>query len=268
MNNELKVLYDIQLVLKKKGYFDILRISKEIMDFSKEEGISLGKILERIEEDEPWEYIRGKAEFLGYSFVVNKDVLIPRTETEQLVNIAKDFLDKNNTYTTIIDVGTGSGCIIIFLAKILCGRNKYKFLGVDKNKEALEVASENSVLHNVNEKMLFTRQDLISDIDIKEDTLIIANLPYIPTSEYNRLDISVKKYEPKIALDGGKDGLKYYKRLFKQIRKRNSLKKKVALLIEIDPSTVNKLAKILKKEDYKIIKDFRDLDRFVLIHFS
>ena len=268
VNNELKTLYDIQQVLKKKGYFDISRISKEIYDYSEKESTPLEDILKRIEADEPWEHIRGRAEFLNHTFIVNRNVLIPRPETEQLTTIAKGFLDKNKSYTQIIDVGTGSGCIIIFLAKILCGRNNYKFIAIEKSKKALEVAIQNAVLHNVNEKVLFSKQDLLLDTELNDDTLIIANLPYIPTSSYKMLDSSVKDYEPKDALDGGSDGLKYYKRLIKQIRKKKKTDKKVTLLIEIDPNTLDNLLDLPEEEKYKVIKDFRELERFVLIHFS
>ncbi len=268
MNSELKVLYRIQQILKENGYYDISRISKEILGFSKKENIPLEIVLKRIEEREPWEYIKGEADFLGLPFIVNRDVLIPRAETEQLVTIAKDFLEENENFTYVIDVGTGSGCIIIFLAKTLCGTNKYKFIGTDRSKKALEIAKENSLLHKTNEKVLFSRQNLISYVNITEDTFIISNLPYIPRSMYKKLDRSVKDYEPKCALDGGVDGLKYYKRLFKQLDRKKGPKKKVVLLIEIDPSTRDKLAKLLKDRKYQIIKDFRDMERFVLIHFS
>ncbi|MFA5633808.1 MAG: HemK/PrmC family methyltransferase [Candidatus Dojkabacteria bacterium] len=268
MNSELKVLYRIQQILKENGYYDISRISREILDFSKKEKISLETILKRIEESEPWEYIKGEAEFLGLPFIVNRDVLIPRVETEQLVTIAKDFLEVNKNFTNIIDVGTGSGCIIIFLAKTSCRRNKYKFIGIDISKKALEIAKRNSLLHKTNEKILFLRQNLVSNVNITEDTFIISNLPYIPKSMYKKLDRSVKGYEPKSALDGGVDGLKYYKNLFKQLDRKKSPKKKVVLLIEIDPSTRDKLTELLKDRRYQIIKDFRDMERFVLIHFS
>lgn len=265
MSDELKVLYSIQLILKETGYFDVSRISKEILDFSKKEGIDLEKILKRIQKNEPWEYIRGSTDFLGYPFIVNRNVLIPRTETEQLVTIAKGFLDENNSCTHIIDVGTGSGCIIISLAKILCGRNKYKFLGIEDNKSTLEVARKNSALHKVNEKVSLTKQNLLSGTKIEEDTLIIANLPYVPKYLYNGLDKSVKDYEPKRAIVGGTDGLKYYKKLLKQVSNKNHLGRKVTLLIEIEPSTIGNLVNLLENKDFKIIKDFRGRERFLLI---
>jgi release factor glutamine methyltransferase len=267
VKNNLKDLYNIQRVLEENDYLDSLRIAKEIEEFSQDSDFSIEDILKKIQKDEPWEYIKGEADFLNNKFIVNKDVLIPRIETEQLTLIAKDFLDNNSNYKQVIDVGTGSGCIIIFLAKILCRRNKYKFIGIDKSKRALEVAEKNSVLHNINEKVLFLQKNLLSGVPLNLDTLIIANLPYIPTTLYKKLDKSVKDFEPRRALDGGKDGLKYYKELLKQIERKKG-KKKTTLLIEIDYRTLKDLERLLSGKKYTVIKDFRGLKRFLLIHLT
>jgi release factor glutamine methyltransferase len=272
VKNNLKELYEIQKNLKKTGYFDIPRISKEIQEYCKKENTSPIPILKRIEKNEPWEYIKGRSEFHGMKFMINKNTLIPRVETEQLIDIATNILKENNSYEYIVDVGTGSGCIIIFLAKILCKRNNIKFLATDINLKTLRVAKKNSVLHKVNEKISFSKSNLIKDVEIKGPSFIVANLPYVPTEMYKGLDKNVIDFEPRSALDGGKDGLKYYRELLEQIEEKSLRRYKTTLLIEIEPSTLNGLKELVKRYDdkshIKVFKDFRDQKRFVLIHLS
>lgn len=268
MKSELKVICQIQEVLKEYGYFDIERISNEILAYAKETGIQIKDILKRISNYEPWEYICGKTEFYDNIFKINNSVLIPRIETEQIVDISKEFLESNLQYNCVIDVGTGSGCIIISLAKIFCYKNDFKFIGTDISLEALEIAKENSMLHNVNEKISFRKDYLLKEHFIKNNSLIIANLPYIPTDMYRNLDRSVKDFEPREALDGGKDGLKYYRELLKQLEEKNISKYSITLLIEIEPSTLEMVEKLFSQYKYNIIKDYRELNRFLLIHLS
>jgi len=186
------------------------------------------------------------------------------------VEIALDIFKEDDPFENVIDVGTGSGCIIIFLAKILRKKKDIKFFATDKSLKALEVAEKNSVLHKVNEKVSFLKDNLIEDLDIKGDSLIIANLPYIPKKMYRNLEKSVLEYEPREALEGGKNGLKYYEELLEQIKDKFLEEYKTDLLIEIEPSTLEDLKEIIKKYYHKAtiktFKDFRNQDRFVLIH--
>ncbi len=270
MKNNLKKLYEIQRILKKNSYFDTSRISKEILEYCEENNISPTEVLQRIENNEPWEYIKGKSEFHGLEFIINKNTLIPRVETEQLVDIALKILRNNNDYKYVLDVGTGSGCIIIFLAKNLCKKNNIKFIATDIDSKTLRVAKKNGVLHKVNEKVSFLKTNLIKKIKIDGPSLIIANLPYIPADMYKGLDKSVINFEPKKALVGGKNGLKYYKALLEQIERKKL--EKTTLLIEIEPSTIDNLRAFIKRynkdSNLKVFKDLRGKDRFVLIHLS
>ncbi len=267
MKNNLKKLYAIQSILKKNSYFDTSRISKEILEYCEENSISPTLVLERIGNDEPWEYIKGKSEFHGLEFQVNKNTLIPRVETEQLADIALNLLRKNNDFEYVLDIGTGSGCIIIFLAKNLCKKNNIKFIATDIDSKTLRVAKKNSVLHKVNEKVSFLRTNLIKNVEIDRASFIVANLPYIPTNIYKGLEKSVVNFEPKKALIAGKDGLKYYKELLEQIKKKNL--EKITLLIEIEPSTLEDLEVFVKRYNkgsvLKVFKDLKGKDRFVLI---
>ena len=272
MKESLKDIYRIQQVLRNIGYYDISRISNEILDFSKENCISLDNILSRIESHEPWEYIRGEAEFCGNKFLVDRNTLIPRIETEQIVSIVYELQKKNTTYNSVIDVGTGSGCIIISLAKILCNKNNLKFFATEKNLKTLKVAKKNSVLHKVNKKVLFLKDNLIFSFEKRVSPIIIANLPYIPTDMFKNLEKSVIYFEPESALDGGKDGLKYYRRLKKQIEEKMKNKifsKDTILIMEIESSTLGNVRKLFKKvSKFEVIKDCRGKNRFCLIHFS
>lgn len=273
MKSNLKELYQIQKVLENCGYHDISRISREILEFCKEKDISPTSVLKRIQEHEPWEYIRGESEFHGLKFKIDRNTLIPRPETEQLVDIAKSLLEEEDDYKYVLDVGTGSGCIIIFLAKVLCKQKQIKFIATDVNSKSLEIAKENSVLHKVNEKVSFLQSNLLEDVRIDGPSLIIANLPYVPAKMYEDLEKSVKDYEPREAIVGGRDGLRYYRELLEQIQEKGLSKYKTTLLIEIEPTTLDDLRKLLREyeissSNIKVFKDFRDKERFVLLYLS
>ncbi|MDD4382233.1 MAG: peptide chain release factor N(5)-glutamine methyltransferase [Candidatus Dojkabacteria bacterium] len=249
MKKEIKILFKIQAVLKRCGYFDISRISREVLEYINEKNISIESVLKEIESGKPWEYICNKASFRDKTFFVNEDVLIPRVETEQIVEIAKDNLDgiKN-----IVDVGTGSGCIIISLYKEL--GNKFNYIGIDISDKAISIAKRN----DTDGYIKFVKGDLLDNIELNTPTLYIANLPYIPKEMYENLDRSVKDFEPKIALSGGVDGLKYYKKLIKQIKNVNSI-----LIMEVEPSTIPKLKDFTHNLDLHIYKDIFGRERFI-----
>ncbi len=261
MNRNLKLVYSIQKVLEREGYFDISRISNEIYDYCDGDSNLVDGVLERIVKHEPWEYIRGYAEFCTHRFVVSQNTLIPRIETEQLVDIAVSIIAKKNI-SKVIDVGTGSGCIAISIALACKERNDIEYYAVDVSKEALDIAQYNARNNNCQE-ILFKQSNLIDDIQIDDSTLIVANLPYIPSKMYEELDESVKGYEPKLALEAGIDGVKYYIPLIDEIRRRKCM---ATLLIEIDPSITKKLREYLY-EDTLLIKDYRNFDRFLLVRF-
>lgn len=263
MSENLKELYQIQEILKETGYHDISRISKEIQIYCQKRNIPPTLVIDRIKTGEPWEYIRGEAEFYGNRFFLNRKTLIPRVETEKMIDIALSFLKDNPNYGNIIDVGTGSGCIIISLAKELNGNKDTKLIGIDIDTGALKVAERNAMLHKVNDKVSFLKGNLLKSFTLEDGTLVIANLPYIPQEIYRTLDRSVVNFEPKRALLGGKDGLKYYKKLISQIRK--SRKKDISLLMEIEPSTLGDLQRVLDSFQINVIKDYRGLDRFIFL---
>jgi len=176
----------------------------------------------------PKAYKNGYVEFYKLRFKVTPDVLIPRPETELLVDEVLKFI-KNYTLIpkphplTILDLGTGSGNIAISITKNLCGYTKgIRLIASDVSQKALEVAEQNAKICGVEERIIFIQSDLLSGLNYillpKPYTLIIVtNLPYIPSARIPYLDSSVKDFEPKIALDGGRDGFELYRKLFKQI---------------------------------------------------
>lgn len=189
--------------------------------------LSLKKITERINKQEPIEYILHVAEFYNQKFYVNRNVLIPRKETEEIINIALKYINKLNI-ETIIDVGTGSGCIIIILAKLL-NLMPIKFIGIDISKNALKVAYKNLKIHKLENKILLINKDFQKfNFNVYKNVLICANLPYIPPK--TNLAKSVVKYEPHIALYGkGEKGDALIKKIIKIYKKNDNIK---GLIIE------------------------------------
>ncbi|MFH1661868.1 MAG: peptide chain release factor N(5)-glutamine methyltransferase [Candidatus Falkowbacteria bacterium] len=221
----------------------------------------------------PIAYITKTKSFYGLDFYVNKNVLIPRPETELII----EEVLKTKTNATIIDVGTGSGCIIITLAKLLENK-KNKFFAIDISKKALSVARKNAKLNNVNKKIKFLHGNLLEPIlknpkylkylnNPKNPIIITANLPYL-TSTQIKNSPSIQS-EPKMALVAGNDGLKYYKIFFKQLNKLNNKNLDIKILCEIDPSQTIKIKKLIKKElpknKIQIKKDLRGQNRLIII---
>lgn len=165
--------------------------------------------------EQPKAYKDGHIEFYKLKFKVTEDVLIPRPETELLVDAVLEFLKKNPGSHKILDLGTGSGAIAISIAK----NSDAKIIASDISPKALKIAKLNAKFHSVEEKITFIRSNLLAKVDTKPD-IIVTNLPYIPTERIAYLDSSVKDFEPVIALDGGKDGFDLYRKLFAQIVKK------------------------------------------------
>jgi release factor glutamine methyltransferase len=224
---------------------------------------------------EPVAYITGQKEFYGLNFIVNKHVLIPRPETELLIDeIVKTIHElplwpNVNCQLSIVDVGTGSGCIAVTLAKHL---PKTKIYATDISAKALKIAKRNAKLHQINPrsysagvKINWQQGDLLEPLKNQKIDIIVANLPYLDKKTYQLPSL---KFEPKIALDGGEDGLKFYKKLLKQTRDFQF--KPMVIFCEINPQqtiTFKKLTKqYLPTYRVKTKKDLVGLNRIVKIY--
>ncbi|MFC1613383.1 peptide chain release factor N(5)-glutamine methyltransferase [Patescibacteria group bacterium] len=234
------------------------------------------KYIKRRKNYEPVAYITEKKEFYGLTFKVNKNTLIPRPETElmveEVINIVKASETSERNKILIIDVGTGSGCIAISLAKNLkriCGQ----IFAIDISKKALNIAKYNAAKNKISaNKIKFLHGDLLKPIKTvlkkSSNIIITANLPYLSDNIYKNTSPEIRKYESPQALIAGKDGLKYYKKLFPQIKKFLP-KQELSILCEIDPSQTKAITALARKHftspEIEIKKDLAGLNRLVII---
>lgn len=209
----------------------------------------------------PIAYIIGEREFMGLPFKVTKDTLIPRPDTEILVENVLNNVDKDKEIE-IVDIGTGSGAIILSL---LVNLPKAQGKTVDISSKAIEVAKENAVNLQVNDRCEFFVGDLFAPLNDNKFDVIVSNPPYIPQKDIATLEDDVKEYEPVSALTDGGDGLSYYRRLLskgKAYIKENGF---IALEIGIYQSEdVKQIAMDNGWKNIKIIKDYAGIDRVVL----
>jgi release factor glutamine methyltransferase len=229
-----------------------------------------GLIIRR-ENREPVAYIIGHKEFYALDVLVNQHVLIPRPETELLVETAiqivndklKNILSKSKF--VIADVGTGSGCIAIALAKHLPPANVF---GVDISQPALEVARQNAVRHQVANRITFLAADLLEPLTVPVD-MIVSNPPYVSQPELTgpAMMPEVNQFEPRLALDGGQDGLQIIQRLLPQAREK--LKPGGTLLVEIGSGQGQEVTQLAQTyfpgATIQIKPDLAGLDRLLLI---
>ncbi len=210
-------------------------------------------LIERRSQKEPIAYITRKKEFWSKVFIVNSNTLIPRPETELMVEkLSKIFKGKE---ISLLDIGTGSGCIIISLLSEL---KKSKGVGIDISNKALLIAKKNAKIHNLNNRIKFLNKSF-DNLYNRSFDLIVSNPPYIKSSELNNLEDDIKKYEPLLALDGGNDGLDVIKKVI--YKSKEILKIKGKLALEIGNEQYLKVSKILKKNSFKIdyiIKDYKE----------
>jgi release factor glutamine methyltransferase len=220
-----------------------------------------------LKSDIPEAYVTGKAFFCDLEFIVNENVLIPRIETENLVDIVVNYIKENklenNTDLKILDIGTGSGCIAITLATKL---SNIHVDAIDISPKALAVAKENAVKNRVGDRVKFIENNLLENITQHYD-IIVSNLPYIPTKRIPILENSVKNFEPTLALDGGEDGFELYRKLFKQIIENNIKPDFIAIEFDDEHNEIAKIEanKYFNNHDIKVEKDLFKYDRFLTI---
>lgn len=232
------------------------------------------KMVARRFKNEPVWHIIGRVEFYGLPFLVTRDVLTPRPETELLVQEAfKEFSIQNSKFNRnskletrnlrVLDLGTGSGAIAISLAQKF---PKAKVTATDISAKALKVAKKNASLNKVARSIKFVKSDLFDKVK-GEYGIITANLPYIPSGDFSTLQPEVRDFEPKGALISGDDGLDLYRKMLAGVK--NHLDKDGIIFCEIGIGQGPKVREIVKKylpqAKAKIIRDFADIDRVAII---
>ena len=224
------------------------------------EKIIFFKLIQRRSKNEPIAYITGYKEFWKSKFKVNKNVLIPRPDTETIIEQVLKELDKNSS-KKILDIGTGSGCIII---SILNERKKCSGVGIDISKKAVKLAKYNAKIQHIDNRIKFFNSNIDNFYGDKYD-LIISNPPYIEQYKINGLEKDIKYHEPKVALDGGIDGFSKIKLI---IEKSSTLiKKKGKLFLELGKNQTRETLKILNLNGFfktKVIKDLANKNRCII----
>ena len=229
----------------------------------REKQLFISSVLKRRIKGEPIQYILGESEFMGLPFKVTRDVLIPRPETEILIETVLKYGPQK-----ILELGTGTGCIAVSLAKFI---PSVRIVALDISKGALIVAVENAERNGVLDKIEFKLFDLLADnrefhkVQIGNFDLIVSNPPYIRSSQIHGLAPEIQ-FEPRVALDGGEDGLDFYRKIIKNAS--SYLNKNGYLILEMGFGQCAKIRKILQNslnfEIIEVVKDYSNIDRVIV----
>lgn len=244
-------------ILKIKRLDIYLNYERPMID---EEIVKIREWIKRRGDKEPLQYIIGKEEFYGLTFKVNKSVLIPRQDTEVLVEKAVEKL-KNRVKPKVLDIGVGSGAISISIAHNI---TESVVLGVDISDDALCVARENMELNEIKNLKLI-KSNVFENINYHEFDMIISNPPYIPDYEYETLMSEVKEHEPKTALVADDNGYFFYKKIINE--GKNYLVSGGAILFEAGYNQAQNIGKLFIEDgnykDIEIFKDYAGIERVV-----
>ncbi|MFA6525607.1 MAG: peptide chain release factor N(5)-glutamine methyltransferase [Patescibacteria group bacterium] len=245
----------LSFVLKKpKEYI----LSHPEIILTKNQQVTLDRLIKKRTQSEPVAYLTNNKEFYGLDFYVDENVLIPRPETELLVDTALKEINYDST-VTIADIGTGSGCITVAIAKNL---PQTKIIAVDISRPALAIAKRNAKSYGVEKKISFVYGDLLNKLKVPVD-IIIANLPYVPNSEAKK-EIS---FEPKIAVFAENYGMELLEKIITQ--SKTKLSKNGMMFLEIHPPQAEKIS-VFAKHNFpgakiSILKDLANKERILSI---
>lgn len=257
-NPKLEAEYIFSHVLKTNRLTLTLDFTRKITE--EEKKLIKEMIIKRAKDKKPLQYILGEEEFFGYKFKVDERVLIPRPETELLVEQCILLMSDVKT-PFILDIGAGSGAISVTLGKEIPDS---KVLGVDISDGALEVANENRELNSV-KNVKFIKSDVFQKVNYKAFDMIVSNPPYIPEREYAELMHEVKKHEPKLALTASDEGLYFYKLISREAV--NYLKSGGVLAFEVGHNQAQNVKKMMEENKFEnvlIVKDYHQIERIVI----
>lgn len=240
---------------------DVLKEGRVSINFKKDisflDYIKLMTCANKRIKGKPLNKILKNQNFYGRDFYINNNVLAPRLDTEFVVECALDYLDKDSK---VLDLCTGSGIIAVTINK----EKECQVFASDISKKALKIAEKNAVKHNAN--LTFFESNMFDNIEEKGFDLIISNPPYIPTKDIELLSKEVEKYDPIIALDGGQDGLDYYRIIRHNIS--SYLKSDGVLILEIGYDQKEGIKQLFSDYKVEIKKDYEGNDRVAIISFK
>jgi len=244
-------------VLKKNRKYIILNLDQYLENKTYDK---FKKLISQRLAGKPIAYIVGKKEFWKYEFDVSNNVLIPRPDTEIIIEeVLKIF--KHKKKLNILEIGVGSGCVLL---SILKEKTYFRGIGIDISKKCVELSRKNALKLDVKNRVKFFKSDIDNFFYGKYD-LVVSNPPYIKKQDLKYLELDVAKYEPKLALDGGIDGVS---EIIKVIDKSSKLVKKGGkLVLEINFNQGNRVKELLKKKGYyinRVIKDFGKKNRCIV----
>lgn len=221
--------------------------------------------VERRASHEPLQYIFGRADFYGRPFRVTTDVLIPRPETELLVEHVISKADKlyGDRPIRVVEVGTGSGCIAVTLQ---LERPDWSVTTIDISESALEIAKSNAKIHGIADKIAFLQGSFLDPVREDIVDIVVSNPPYIPSKVIDTLDQEVQRYEPHLALDGGEDGIYPYRQIISQIESMPSHGQQL-IAFEIGDEQGEKVAHLVRhlprSKNVEVLQDMNNRDRYV-----
>ena len=254
-NSRFEAGYLVGFVLKLSQPELVLKANSFVTDNEEQEVLS---ILKRRISGEPFQYILGTQEFMGLEFAVTGDVLIPRQDTETLV----EFILENteNSPVSLLDIGTGTGCIPISIAHF---KTAFYCTGIDISEKAIKLAQKNAEKLNVSDRVEFLKCDILTDFPKKKFDIAVSNPPYIKSAVIPTLQTEVRDFEPRLALDGGEDGLKFYRKICDIAP--NVLKSGGLLAFEIGFDQAHEVKSLMEKsfDNVKVTKDLLQNDRVV-----
>ncbi|MCX7736200.1 MAG: peptide chain release factor N(5)-glutamine methyltransferase [Candidatus Kapabacteria bacterium] len=227
-----------------------------------EELQKLKEFIKRRANREPLQFILGKTKFFNTELKINNSAIVPRPETELMVSIADEIIQQNiDKIKDVLDIGTGSGCIAISLAKKYPNIN---FTAIDINPNSLQLAKENAIYNDVENSMNFLNLDILTNVPDEKYDLVISNPPYISKQEYEQLEPEILNYEPKEALTDNSDGLTFYRRfsdIFGVIMTPNAF-----FLLEIAYNQFEDVSKIFKEKGFEInyVQDWSGIKRIII----
>ena len=248
-----------------------LKVSKEYLIINHDQKLSTEQLKEyskfiiRRGQGEPTSKITQSKEFYGREFIVNDFVLDPRPDSELIIDVVKENFSKDEDIK-ILDLGTGSGCLIITLLLELANS---RGLGLDISEKAIQVASLNAGKYSLDNRLSLVVSNWLESVNINSFNVIISNPPYIPNNQISELAPEVKDFDPILALDGGDDGLRCYENILSQLND-NELNLQSMIMMELFSENKNKVIESFikygfEKEKIEIRKDYNNKDRLIFI---